>query len=109
MTTTPLPAANEPEIITTGRTGLQKFAGWPGPCSQQTAQPLATAPVANATAVPTQATFKIKAEPGLNVTEKKATTRVQPQELQLADDFMDDSAEKTWEAFNAARPDSPLA
>ena len=50
----------------------------------------------------------MKTEPGLDVSEKEAPSRVQPQELRTADGFMDDSAEKTWEAFNAERPDSPI-
>ena len=68
-----------------------------------------TAPVAKTTAAPTQPAFTIKTEPGLKASEKEATSRVQPQDLSLNDDFMDDSADKTWEAFNAARPDSPTA
>ena len=43
------------------------------------------------------------------MSEKEARGQVQPQELRALNALMSDSAEKTWDAFNADRSDSPIA
>ena len=91
-------AAKEPVTTAAGRIGQKSFAGWSGSLPLPTAQPLATAPVANPTAAPTQPTIMIKADQGVNVSEKKAPIQTKSQELRPGEASKVWQAEKPWEA-----------
>jgi hypothetical protein len=55
-----------------------------------------------------QLNIKIKREPGLDMSEKEAPSRVQTPELGPADGSKDDSVEKPWKALRAEKK-SPIA